>query len=115
VLRTVVARENRAVILISHKLDEVMHATDRVTIMRDGAVVARLTTAETDAEELAREMIGRVVSLRSVASAVGHLEVLEGTTTRPATAAVAAHEPPVALSLRDVTVIEPTAGRASTG
>ena len=59
VLRTVVREENRAVILISHKLDEILHATDRVTIMRNGAVVARLATSTTDADELAREMIGR--------------------------------------------------------
>ena len=44
VLRTVVQEENRAVILISHKLDEILHATDRVTIMRNGAVVARVET-----------------------------------------------------------------------
>ena len=40
--------ENRAVMLISHKLDEVLHATDRVTIMRNGRVVAERLTAETD-------------------------------------------------------------------
>ena len=53
VLRTVVQDENRAVILISHKLDEILRATDRVTIMRNGAVVARLETNATDADELA--------------------------------------------------------------
>jgi simple sugar transport system ATP-binding protein len=58
VLRAVVQEERRAVILISHKLDEVLRATDRVTVMRDGAVVAHRATAETDADELAREMIG---------------------------------------------------------
>ena len=63
VLRTVVQEENRAMILISHKLDEILRATDRVTIMRDGAVVARLETKATTADELAREMIGRPVSI----------------------------------------------------
>ena len=58
VLRKVVQDENRAVILISHKLDEILHATDRVTIMRDGAVVALVNTADTDADQLAHEMIG---------------------------------------------------------
>jgi simple sugar transport system ATP-binding protein len=58
VLRAVVQQEHRAVILISHKLDEVLRATDRVTVMRDGAVVAHRATAETDAAELAREMVG---------------------------------------------------------
>jgi general nucleoside transport system ATP-binding protein len=69
VLRRVVQEESRAVVLISHKLDEILHATDRVAIMRDGAVVARHDTAETDAPELAREMVGREVSLRSTAGA----------------------------------------------
>ena len=69
VLRRVVQEEGRAVVLISHKLDEILHATDRVTIMRDGAVVARHDTAATDAPELAREMVGREVSLRSTAAA----------------------------------------------
>jgi ABC-type uncharacterized transport system ATPase subunit len=58
VLRKVVQDENRAVILISHKLDEILHATDRVTIMRGGAVVARVRTAHASADELAHEMIG---------------------------------------------------------
>src|SRR5205823_8850580 len=44
VLRQVVRDEHRAVLLISHKLDEVLHATDTVTIMRAGQVVARLRT-----------------------------------------------------------------------
>jgi ABC-type uncharacterized transport system ATPase subunit len=75
VLRTVVQEENRAIILISHKLDEILRATDRVTIMRDGVVVARVETKATTADELAREMIGRPVSLRSIGPAVGHVEI----------------------------------------
>jgi simple sugar transport system ATP-binding protein len=71
VLRRVVQDEGRAVVLISHKLDEILHATDRVTIMRNGAVVARMNTHETDAQILAREMVGREVSLRSEAVALG--------------------------------------------
>jgi ABC-type uncharacterized transport system ATPase subunit len=74
VLRHVVQQEHRAVLLISHKLDEVLHATDCVTIMRSGRVVAHRRTAETDTSELAREMIGRQVSLRSMGAALGHLE-----------------------------------------
>jgi general nucleoside transport system ATP-binding protein len=75
VLRQVVQTENRAVLLISHKLDEVLFATDCVTIMRGGRVVSHQRTADTNAAELAREMIGRDVSLRSVGAAIGHLEV----------------------------------------
>lgn len=76
-LRVVVQEEGRAVVLISHKLDEILHATDAVTIMRDGKVVDRLSTSETDPASLARSMVGRDVSLRSDAAALGLLEVTE--------------------------------------
>jgi len=71
VLRHVVEEENRAVALVSHKLDEVLRATDEITIMRAGAVVARIPTEEADAPILARAMVGREVSLRSGAAALG--------------------------------------------
>ena len=51
------------VILITHKLREIMAATDRVIVMRRGEVVAEKRTAETDAEELAELMVGRKVRL----------------------------------------------------
>ncbi|MGW4031764.1 ATP-binding cassette domain-containing protein [Streptomyces sp. NPDC004838] len=76
VLRRVVADDGKAVILISHKLDEIIHATDRVTIMRQGRVVARRTTAETDERSLAREMVGRELSKWTAATAVGALDAL---------------------------------------
>jgi simple sugar transport system ATP-binding protein len=100
VLRQVVRDEGRAVILISHKLDEVLYATDRVTIMRSGKVVARLDTAETDANLLAREMIGREVSLHSVGAALGHLEV----PSEDEASATPVHKE-VALSVRDARVV----------
>jgi general nucleoside transport system ATP-binding protein len=71
VLRRVVKEEGKAVVLISHKLDEILHATDRVTIMRSGKVVAAIDTKDTTVHELAREMVGREVSLRSEAAALG--------------------------------------------
>ncbi len=70
-LRDVVAREHRAVALVSHKLAEVLHATDRVTIMRQGRVVERTATSDTTATALARAMVGREVSLRASAAALG--------------------------------------------
>ena len=74
VLRQVVRDENRAVALISHKLDEMLYATDDVTVMRHGAVVAQMNTADTDAAMLARAMLGHGVSAdpkRGPSSAVG--------------------------------------------
>jgi len=92
VLRAVVKDEDRAVVLISHKLDEILNATDLVTIMRDGRVVARHVTAETRARELAREMVGREVSLRSEAAALGLINVVAS----DATAATPGSEMPIA-------------------
>lgn len=69
--RSVVAAEGRAVVLVSHKLDEVLAATDDITIMRNGAVVERVLTADADAAGLARAMVGREVSLREERAALG--------------------------------------------
>jgi len=78
VLRRVVEQENKAVALVSHKLDEVLTATDRITIMRAGTVVDRRDTTDADAPGLARAMVGRPVSLRAEGAALGHIEALDG-------------------------------------
>ena len=57
------AADGRSVVLITHKLGEVMAVADRVTVMRDGRVVARARTADTDTHALARLMVGRDVDL----------------------------------------------------
>ena len=54
--------QNKSVILVTHKLREIMAITDRVTVMRQGAVMAEVVTSETSAAELAEKMIGRSVS-----------------------------------------------------
>jgi simple sugar transport system ATP-binding protein len=89
-LRRVVQDEGRAVVLISHKLDEILHATDRVTIMRGGAVVGRCATCDTDAPTLARDMVGRDVSLRSEAAALGLIHEVEAEIDEEASAGTAA-------------------------
>ena len=70
-LRHVVDEEGKAVALVSHKLPEVLAATDEITIMRDGRVVDTRPTASSDAASLARAMVGREVSLRGERSAFG--------------------------------------------
>lgn len=50
-----------SVIFITHKLAEVMAASDRVTVLRGGRVVAERRTADTDRTELAELMVGRRV------------------------------------------------------
>lgn len=52
-----------AVIIITHKLNEVMAISDRVTILRKGKSVATVNTAETNIQELTELMVGRKVSL----------------------------------------------------
>ncbi|MEN3793784.1 ABC transporter ATP-binding protein [Fulvimarina sp. MAC3] len=56
--------EGRTVILITHKLREIMEATDAVSVMRKGEIVATMKTSETSPAELAEEMVGRRVLLR---------------------------------------------------
>ncbi len=71
VLRTAVAAEGRGVILISHKLAEITAATDVVSVLRRGRLAFHCRTADTSAPELARQMVGRDVSLRSEGAALG--------------------------------------------
>ncbi|WP_033346743.1 sugar ABC transporter ATP-binding protein [Catenuloplanes japonicus] len=52
------AAEGRAIIYISHRLDEVKRVGDRATVLRDGRTVARFDLANTDAEQLITAMIG---------------------------------------------------------
>jgi len=56
--------QGRTVVLITHKLREIMAATDNVSIMRQGQMVAHRKTSETSTEELAELMVGRRVLLR---------------------------------------------------
>ncbi|MEG1774025.1 MAG: ATP-binding cassette domain-containing protein, partial [Oscillospiraceae bacterium] len=52
-----------AVIIITHKLHEVLAISDRVTILRKGKSIDTVTTAETDQQQLTERMVGRPVSL----------------------------------------------------
>jgi simple sugar transport system ATP-binding protein len=57
--------QGRSIVIVTHKLQEIMDLADRVTVMRDGKVVATVATRETTAQELARLMVGRDVNLRA--------------------------------------------------
>lgn len=52
-------KEGYGIIIITHRMSEIMAISDRVTILRDGKKVAQLITAETQPDELSRHMIGR--------------------------------------------------------
>lgn len=55
--------EGCAVIIITHKLGEVLEISDRVTILRKGESVATVNTQETNAKDLTELMVGRPVEL----------------------------------------------------
>jgi len=55
--------EGKTIILITHKLREIMNVTDTVSVMRRGEMTATVKTAETSPEELAELMVGRKVLL----------------------------------------------------
>ncbi|NIA55446.1 ABC transporter ATP-binding protein [Massilia sp. TW-1] len=53
--------QGKTIILITHKLQEIMEITDEVTVMRAGRVVGAVKTAETSKEQLANMMVGRPI------------------------------------------------------
>ncbi|MGH2332125.1 ABC transporter ATP-binding protein [Thermoanaerobacter mathranii] len=57
-------KQGMSIIFISHKLEEVLEISDRVTVMRRGKTVGTLNTKETNEQELANLMVGREVVLR---------------------------------------------------
>jgi ABC-type uncharacterized transport system ATPase subunit len=57
--------QGRSIVIVTHKLQEILELADRVTVMRDGRVVGTVTTQQTTEHELARLMVGRDVNLRA--------------------------------------------------
>ncbi len=56
--------QGKTIILITHKLREIMEITDTVSVMRRGEMTATVKTSETSPEQLAELMVGRKVLLR---------------------------------------------------
>jgi simple sugar transport system ATP-binding protein len=67
------AAEGASIVFITHHLEEVLAWTDRITILRHGELVETLLPRETTAQELARSMVGRSVSLKELGVDVGPL------------------------------------------
>jgi general nucleoside transport system ATP-binding protein len=63
ILRTL-KQQGKTIILITHKLDEVLEVSDQITVMRNGKKVGDLPTTDATAEKLANMMVGREVLLR---------------------------------------------------
>ena len=78
--------QGKTIILITHKLREIMAVTDEVSVMRRGEMVRTLTTASTSPAELAELMVGRRVLLR-----------VEKTPAAPG---------PVALAVEELTLVD---------
>ncbi len=57
-------REGKTIILITHKLREIMDITETVSVMRRGQMTATVRTADTSPQELAELMVGRKVLLQ---------------------------------------------------
>ncbi|MDJ0995386.1 MAG: ABC transporter ATP-binding protein [Dinoroseobacter sp.] len=79
--------EGKTIILITHKLREIMETTDTVSVMRRGQMTATVKTTDTSPEELAELMVGRKVLLRvdkapaqpgKVVCKVDNLRVVDG-------------------------------------
>ena len=60
------AAEGKSILCISHKLNEIMEVSDRVTVLRKGRYVGTVNTCDTNKQELSNMMVGRPVQLEVV-------------------------------------------------
>ena len=87
--------EGGTIVLITHKLDEVMAISDSITVMRQGETVGQLKTAETSPAAIAKMMVGRDVALAAGAGARARAGQVAGGLGTPRVAG---------LEVRDLTV-----------
>lgn len=90
-----------ALVIVTHKLDEVLQVADRAVVMQKGRVVAQLSRSEFSASELARAMVGRelvpITRKPAAPAGVGGEPGALSTAARPA--------PPPMLALRELHVV----------
>ena len=79
--------DGKAIIIITHKLHEVMAISDRVSVLRKGSYIGTVRTSETNEAELTEMMVGKRVSLN-----------IERTEPR---------DPQVRLAVRDISSVSP--------
>lgn len=65
------AKEGKSVVIITHKLQEVMEVSDTVTVLRKGKVVGRMATNATNTGQLATMMVGHEVTFAPHSAAAG--------------------------------------------
>jgi general nucleoside transport system ATP-binding protein len=105
VLRRVRAEAGGTVVLITHKLDEVMEVSDAVTVMRAGRTVGQMRTSETSPKEIAKAMVGREVTLAmDTAEVRSPRSAVKGSEQRPMTFDPG---PRTSLEIHDLTVAGP--------
>ena len=75
--------DGATIVVITHKLDEVMDISDRITVMRHGQTVARLETREATPEVIAKAMVGRDVALMGTRNEEGRSEEVHHRTSSP--------------------------------
>ncbi|SFA87450.1 MULTISPECIES: ABC transporter ATP-binding protein [unclassified Bacillus (in: firmicutes)] len=71
------AQQGKSIILITHKLNEVMSVADRITVLRNGKVTGVFNKDQTNVEELARCMVGRELSKTGVREKTKGKELLQ--------------------------------------
>ena len=57
------AKEGKSILFITHKLNEIMAVSDRVSVLRKGRYIGTVNTADTNKQELSDMMVGRPVQL----------------------------------------------------
>ena len=57
------AKEGKSILFITHKLNEIMAVSDRVTVLRKGKYIGTVNTKDTSKQELSNMMVGRPVQL----------------------------------------------------
>jgi simple sugar transport system ATP-binding protein len=71
------ARKGISIVFISHRLDEIVKASDRVTVLRDGELIVTKNVSETNVVELAELMVGRKVTIdRSLSERVSANDIM---------------------------------------
>ncbi|HIT34276.1 MAG TPA: ABC transporter ATP-binding protein [Candidatus Faecousia intestinigallinarum] len=58
------AQEGKSILFITHKLNEIMAVSDRVTVLRKGKCIGTVNTKDTNIQELSNMMVGRPVQLQ---------------------------------------------------
>lgn len=100
------------IVLITHRLDEVMDLSDTITVMRAGQTIERLKTSATNPAEIARAMVGREVNLtgRDAEALSATTEFMASGTTPPSSEQYSA-----ALEVNDLVVVGPQHTRVIDG